>query len=62
MPDREKVIKGLECCITFGQDSCKKCYQERPGVWDCLHTRFDAGRAGTAEGAGTACADAGRSA
>lgn len=31
MPDREKVIKGLECCITDGRDSCKKCYQEGPG-------------------------------
>ena len=31
MADREKVINGLECCITFGRDSCKKCYQEGPG-------------------------------
>lgn len=31
MPDREKVLKGLECCITDGRASCEKCYQEGPG-------------------------------
>lgn len=31
MPDIEKVIKGLECCITDRRPSCEKCYQEGPG-------------------------------
>lgn len=31
MADRGKVITGLECCVTDGRDSCKKCYQEGPG-------------------------------
>lgn len=25
MPDREKVIKGLECCLVFGEDLLYKC-------------------------------------
>lgn len=31
MPDRGKIIKGLECCANGGQDLCKECYQEGPG-------------------------------
>ena len=25
MPDREKVIKGLECCAAMSGDECNKC-------------------------------------
>lgn len=35
MPDREKVIRGLECCITGDPDGsreCKKCPYRRNGI------------------------------
>ena len=32
MADREKVIKGLECCIEW--DSCNKCPYETPNEYD----------------------------
>lgn len=43
MADREKVIKGLECCFDYYEAQCEKCpYQateeEKKIVdWDCHH-------------------------
>lgn len=34
MPDREKVIKGLECCSAMSGDECRKC----PYNDECLNT------------------------
>lgn len=33
MPDREKIIKGLECCVTMSGDECLKCPYEHE-CWD----------------------------
>ena len=39
MPDREKVIRGLECCLEFlNQDSCpEECpYRSDGGCWETM--------------------------
>lgn len=43
--DREKVIRGLECCIKGGMDSCTGCpycKDVNAGIWHCQDMRKEA--------------------
>ncbi len=42
MPDREKVIKGLECCTSPSPSYCRQCsYKGKPDDYPhCVHNRL----------------------